>query len=91
MPELLYTAVATSTGDGRAGGRAVTDSAVVAEVSVAPAADGRFALTAALHVHIGGGISQEIAESLASAAHAMCPYSVATRDNVPVTVTTTVA
>lgn len=143
MSEPLYTAIATSTGDGRAGGRAVTDdglldvtlavpksmggpggatnpeqlfaagwascfhsalklvaarrkvslaaSAVVAEVSIAPAAGGGFALSATLRVQIGGGIAPELAESLAAAAHEVCPYSVATRGNVPVTVTTTVA
>ncbi|WP_116950006.1 organic hydroperoxide resistance protein [Jiangella endophytica] len=143
MPAPLYTAIATSTGDGRAGGRAVTDdglldvtlavpkdmggpggatnpeqlfaagwsscfhsalklvasrrkvslvdSAVVAEVSIVPAAAGGYALTAALRVHVGAGIAPEVAESLAAAAHEVCPYSVATRGNVPVTVTTTVA
>ncbi|RIQ18960.1 Ohr family peroxiredoxin [Jiangella rhizosphaerae] len=143
MSAPLYTAVATSTGDGRAGGRAVTDdglldvmlavpksmggpgdatnpeqlfaagwsscfhsalklvasqrkvalvdSAVVAEVSIVPTSTGGFALSAALHVHLGGGIAPETAETLAAAAHEVCPYSVATRGNVPVTVTTTVA
>ncbi|WP_067136803.1 organic hydroperoxide resistance protein [Microtetraspora malaysiensis] len=143
MTAPLYTAVATSTGDGRAGGRAVTDdgvldvtlaiprsmggaggatnpeqlfaagwsscfhsalklvasqrkvtlvdSVVVAEVSIAPSATGGFALEAALRVHLGGGIAPETADSLAAAAHEVCPYSLATRGNVPVTVTTTVA
>lgn len=143
MPAPLYTAIATSTGDGRAGGRAVTDdglldvtlavpkdmggpggatnpeqlfaagwascfhsalklvasrrkvsladSTVVAEVSIVAAGTGGFTLTAALRVHVGGGIDPELAESLTAAAHEVCPYSAATRGNVPVTLTTTVA
>jgi Ohr subfamily peroxiredoxin len=143
MPAPLYTATATSTGDGRAGGRAATDdglldvtlaipasmggpggatnpeqlfaagwsscfhsalklvasqrkvtladSSVVAEVSLVPTETGGFALAAALHVNAGTGLSQETAEELTAAAHEVCPYSVATRGNVPVTLTTTVA
>jgi Ohr subfamily peroxiredoxin len=141
MPATLYTAIATSSGDGRAGGRAVTDdglldvtlaiptsmggpggatnpeqlfaagwsscfhsalklvasqrkltltdSTVTAEISVVPTATGGFALNAVLRVHIGGGIAGDVAETLTAAAHEVCPYSVATRGNVPVTLTTT--
>ncbi|WP_144721487.1 organic hydroperoxide resistance protein [Cellulosimicrobium sp. TH-20] len=143
MADTLYTAVATATGDGRAGGRAVSDdgqldvtlavprqmggpgggtnpeqlfaagwsscfhsalkmvaaqrkvpvadSAVVAEVDLVPTGDGGFSLGATLHVELGGGVTQELAEELAEAAHAVCPYSLATRGNIPVTVRTTVA
>lgn len=143
MADTLYTAVATATGDGRAGGRAVTDdglldvtlaiprtmggpggatnpeqlfaagwsscfhsalklvaaqrkvpvtdSAVVAEISLVPTTEGGFTLSAALHVELGGGIAQDVAESITQAAHEVCPYSVATRGNVPVTLRTTVA
>ncbi|KAB8157063.1 Ohr family peroxiredoxin [Streptomyces sp. 3MP-14] len=139
----LYTAVATATGDGRAGGRAVTDdgrldvtlavpaamggpggatnpeqlfatgwsscfhsalklvasrrgvtlvdSAVVAEVSLVPTETGGWALSAALRVRFGGGVSLDVAEALTAAAHEVCPYSAATRGNVPVTLSTTVA
>lgn len=142
MSAPLYTAIATSTGDGRAGGRAVTDdglldvtlaipasmggpggatnpeqlfaagwsscfhsalklvaaqrkvplvdSTVVAEVSVAPGEGGGFALSAALRVHIGGGVAADVAEDLTAAAHQVCPYSAATRGNIPVVLTTTV-
>lgn len=141
MSAPLYTATATSTGEGRAGGRVATDdgvldltlaipasmggpggatnpeqlfaagwsscfhsalklaaaqrrtklvdSSVTAEVSLVKTETGGFALTAELRVHIGG-IDKETAESLTAAAHEVCPYSVATRGNVPVTVTTTV-
>lgn len=141
-PAALYTAVATSTGDARAGGRArsddglldlslavphemggpggatnpeqmfaagwascfhsalkavaagqktpLTDSAVIAEVGLHPDGKGGFGLSAALHVEIGG-VDQETADSLTAAAHQVCPYSNATRGNIPVTVDATVA
>lgn len=143
MSAPLYTTTATSTGEGRAGGRAVSDdglldvtlavpasmggrggatnpeqlfaagwsscfhsalkmvaaqrkvsvadSAVAADISIVKTDTGGLALTAALRVHIGGGIASATAESLVAEAHEVCPYSVATRGNVPVTVTTTVA
>ena len=142
MADPLYTAVATSTGDGRAGGRAVTDdgvldltlaiprdmggpggatnpeqlfaagwascfhsaikavaagqkvtvndSAVVAEVSVHPVDGGGFSLSAQLHVELTD-VDQATADQLVEAAHAVCPYSNATRGNIPVTVDATVA
>lgn len=137
----LYTAIATSTGDGRAGGTARTDddlldltlaiplemggpggatnpeqlfaagwascfhsalkavaagqkvplkdSAVIAEISVHSEGQGGFGLSAALHVELGG-VDQQTADSLTSAAHAVCPYSNATRGNIPVTIDATV-
>ena len=142
MSESLYTACATSTGDGRAAGRSassdglldvtlaiptemggpggatnpeqlfaagwaacfhsalkavaagkkvtIADSAVIAEVSVHPTEKGGFGLSAALHAEFGG-IDQATADSLVTAAHAVCPYSNATRGNIPVTVDATVA
>ncbi|MDN5852528.1 MAG: organic hydroperoxide resistance protein [Actinomycetia bacterium] len=142
MADPIYTAIATSTGDGRAGGRAAsndglidftlaipremggpggatnpeqlfaagwascfhsalkavaagrkvtfTDSAVVAEVSVHSTEEGGFSLAAALHVEFGG-IDQATADSLVDQAHGVCPYSNATRGNIPVTVDATVA
>lgn len=142
MADSIYTAIATSTGDGRAGGRAasddgvldvtlavpremggpggatnpeqmfaagwsscfhsalkavaagqkvtISDSAVVAEVSVHPVDGGGFSLSAALHVELSG-VDQATADQLVQAAHAVCPYSNATRGNIPVTVDATVA
>lgn len=141
MSNSLYTAIATSTGDGRAGGRAVSqdglidvslaiptdmggpggatnpeqlfaagwascfhtavkavaaaqkitvsDSAIVAEVSLHPTEQGGFSLSAALHAEFAG-IDQATADSLVEAAHATCPYSNATRGNIPVTIDATV-
>ncbi|PWC06449.1 organic hydroperoxide resistance protein [Mycetocola zhujimingii] len=141
MSDPIYTAVATSTGDGRAGGHTVssdglldvtlaiptemggpggatnpeqlfaagwascfhsalksaaaarkitfTDSAVVAEVGLQPTDGGGFSLSAALHIELGG-VDQATADSLVEAAHAICPYSNATRGNIPVTLDATV-
>jgi osmotically inducible protein OsmC len=142
MAESIYTAVATSTGAGRAGGQAVsddgvldltlaiptsmggpgggtnpeqlfaagwaacfhsalkgvaatqkikfTDSAVVAEVGLQAAGDGTYGLSAALHVELAG-VDQATADDLVEAAHKVCPYSNATRGNIPVTIDATVA
>lgn len=61
----------------------ITDSAVTADVGIGPNASGGFGLEAALTVEIGG-VDQATAEALAAAAHEVCPYSNATRNNVPV-------
>ncbi|KAA0933734.1 organic hydroperoxide resistance protein [Streptomyces apricus] len=142
MTDTIYRGIATSTGDGRAGGRArtndglldvtlaipkemggpggatnpeqlfaagwascfhsalkavaaqqqiqISDSAVVVEVGVEKTPEGGFGLNAALHVELAG-IAQDVADKLVEAAHAMCPYSNATRGNVPVELTVTVA
>jgi Ohr subfamily peroxiredoxin len=143
MAAPIYTTTATSTGDGRAGGRAVsddglldvtlavptsmggsggatnpeqlfaagwsscfhsalktmaarrkmklTDSVVEAQISIVKNDEGALGLAADLTVRLGGGIDQETAEELSAGAHEVCPYSVATRGNIPVTLTTTVA
>ncbi|TFH72069.1 organic hydroperoxide resistance protein [Cellulomonas sp. HD19AZ1] len=61
-----------------------TDSAVTAEVGIGPNGEGGFGLEVTLHVELGG-IDQAAAERLVEAAHQVCPYSNATRGNVPVT------
>ena len=61
-----------------------TDSAVTAEVGIGPNDAGGFALEVTLRVELGG-IEQSAAEALVEAAHQVCPYSNATRGNVPVT------
>ena len=65
----------------------VTDSAVTAEVGIGPDDAGGFALEVTLRVELGG-IDQAAAEQLVEAAHQVCPYSNATRGNVPVTLET---
>jgi Ohr subfamily peroxiredoxin len=69
---------------------AITDSSVSAEVGIGPNDTGGFALSVALHVELGG-VDQATADELVQAAHQMCPYSNATRGNIPVTVDATVA
>lgn len=141
MTKPLYLGIATSTGDGRAGGQArtddglldislaipkemggpggatnpeqlfaagwascfhsalkavaaqrkvkVADSAVVAAVQVQKTDEGGFTLSAALHAELPG-VDQTTADQLVEGAHAICPYSNATRGNIPVTVDATV-
>ena len=69
----------------------LADAAVTAEVGIGRNDDGTFGLEAALHVELGGGITQADAEALVEAAHQVCPYSNATRGNVPVTLETVTA
>jgi Ohr subfamily peroxiredoxin len=69
---------------------ALSDSAVTAEVGIGPDDAGGFGLEVTLHVELGGGIEQSAAEALVEAAHQVCPYSNATRGNVPVTLETEV-
>nr|WP_204261384.1 organic hydroperoxide resistance protein [Blastococcus saxobsidens] len=69
---------------------ALSDSAVTADVGIGPNDAGGFGLEITLSVELGG-IEQSAAEQLVEAAHQVCPYSNATRGNVPVTLETTVA
>ena len=57
---------------------------VIANIGFGPEGQS-FAITADLEVHFPG-IEQAKAQELADAAHQVCPYSKATRGNVPVTV-----
>jgi Ohr subfamily peroxiredoxin len=69
---------------------AFSDSAVTAEVGIGPDEAGGFGLEVTLRVELGG-IDQAAAEQLVAAAHQVCPYSNATRGNVPVTLETVTA
>ncbi|WP_299958875.1 organic hydroperoxide resistance protein [uncultured Modestobacter sp.] len=68
----------------------ISDAGVTAEVGIGPNDAGGFGLEVALHVELGG-VDQATADQLVEAAHQVCPYSNATRGNVPVTLETTVA
>lgn len=57
---------------------------VTAEVGIGRRADNKFALAVTLKVHVPG-VDAAKAQALAEAAHQVCPYSSATRGNVPVT------
>jgi len=62
-----------------------TDSLVRTTIGLGPEGDS-FALTAAIEVVIPGA-ELDRAQALVDRAHQLCPYSKATRGNVPVTVT----
>lgn len=66
-----------------------TDSAVSAEVGIGQNDEGGFGLAVALHVELSG-VDQATADDLVQAAHQVCPYSNATRGNIPVTLDATV-
>lgn len=58
---------------------------ITAEITLTHGDDGEFSLSAVLSPVLGG-VDQATAEELAYAAHQICPYSKATRDNIPVAV-----
>jgi osmotically inducible protein OsmC len=61
-----------------------SDAAVTAEVGLGPDGSGGFALSVTLRVELPDSISGETGRRLVEAAHQVCPYSNATRGNVPV-------
>jgi osmotically inducible protein OsmC len=64
----------------------VDGSEVSASVGIGALPNGGFGLTVELDVHVPA-LDKETAESLASDAHQVCPYSNATRGNIDVTLT----
>ena len=62
----------------------VTDSEVSASVGIGAGEGGGFALTVELDVHVPN-LDRAAAEALVARAHEVCPYSNATRGNIPVT------
>lgn len=64
---------------------AISGSTVTADVGIGPQ-DGGFALTVTLTVSLPG-VPADRAEELLERAHQVCPYSRATRGNVPVELT----
>lgn len=59
------------------------DTAVTATVGIGPRSEGGFGLDVDLRVSLPG-MERSQAEALVGKAHQVCPYSNATRDNVPV-------
>ncbi len=59
------------------------DATVTAEVGIGPRSEGGFGLDIALKVHLPG-VEHDKAEAMVEKAHQVCPYSNATRNNVPV-------
>ncbi|MFB7600190.1 organic hydroperoxide resistance protein [Streptomyces sp. NPDC056160] len=68
----------------------LTRTAITAEVTLTHGDDGEFSLSAILSPVLGG-VDQTTAQELAHAAHQICPYSKATRGNIPVTINATAA
>ncbi len=64
----------------------VTGSEVSASVGIGTLGNGGFGLSVELDVHIPG-LGRPEAEALVAKAHEVCPYSNATRGNIPVTLT----
>jgi osmotically inducible protein OsmC len=64
----------------------VSGSEVSASVGIGMTPSGGFGLQVALDVH-APALDRETAEALVAKAHEVCPYSNATRGNVPVTLT----
>lgn len=62
----------------------VADAAITAEVGLSPNGSGGFQLSATLRVELPDGIAPEKARELVEATHQVCPYSNATRGNIPV-------
>jgi len=70
---------------GRAAKVPTGDISVTAEIGLAKdASDGGFALTAVLRVKLPETLRNETGRKLVEQAHAGCPYSKATRGNIPV-------
>lgn len=72
----------------RESGVTVSDTAVGARVGINSKEGGGFTLAVELEAVIPG-LDHDEAQRLADAAHQVCPYSNATRGNIPVTVTVT--
>lgn len=68
----------------RTRGVAISSAKVEAEVDIGKD-ETSFGLAVRLHAHVGG-VDDATAQALADGAHQVCPYSKATRGNIPVAV-----
>lgn len=68
---------------GKVGVKVPADATVTAEVGFGPRSEGGYGITADLTISLPG-VEQAEAQKLAEAAHEVCPYSNATRNNVDV-------
>jgi len=71
---------------GKVGVKVPADATVTAEVGFGPRSEGGYGITADLTITLPG-VDKAEAEKLAHAAHEVCPYSNATRNNVNVGLT----
>ena len=65
------------------GAKVPADASVTATVGIGPRDEGGFGLTVALEISLPG-LDRPLAETLVAAAHQVCPYSNATRNNIDV-------
>lgn len=89
-PEQLFAAVysacflgATKFVASQGGPKVPADTTVTATVGIGPRSEGRFGIDVALAISLPGRPKAE-AQALVEKAHQVCPYSNATRNNVPV-------
>ncbi|WCT74777.1 organic hydroperoxide resistance protein [Sphingomonas naphthae] len=68
---------------GKVGVKVPADASVTAEIGFGPRSEGGYGITADLTIDLPG-VDKAEAEKLAKAAHEVCPYSNATRNNVDV-------
>ena len=68
------------------GPKVPADTQVTAEVGIGPRSEGGFGLDIELKISLPG-LARAEAETLVEKAHQVCPYSNATRNNVPVRLT----
>jgi len=66
----------------------VSDASVTAEVGLAPNGAGGFTLDVTLRVELPDHVTPRAAQELLAATHQVCPYSNATRGNIPVNIVT---
>lgn len=71
---------------GKEGVKVPADATVTAEIGFGPRSEGGYGITADLTITMPG-VERADAERLVQAAHAVCPYSNATRNNVDVGLT----
>lgn len=62
----------------------VSDASVTAEVGLAPNGAGGYKLNVTLRVELPDHVTPQAAHELLEATHQVCPYSNATRGNIPV-------
>ena len=68
---------------GQVGVKVPAETSITATVGIGPRSEGGFGLTVALAVMVPG-VDKADAEKLVHAAHQVCPYSNATRNNIDV-------
>ncbi len=59
------------------------DTSITSTVGIGPRSEGGFGIAATLKVSLPG-LAQDVAKELVEKAHQVCPYSNATRNNIPV-------